>query len=103
MKEFYKIYVYEDNAGGLHLVLLDEDANFVYYYTGYEGMPGSLSQDLDALMHGDDPRMWESNCKDKLDMMYLEWETNLIADGDTICGIMYDYDNMGNAGRKEFA
>ena len=103
LKEFYKIYVYEDNAGGLHLVVFDNEATPVFYRTGYERYDGFLSADIDALMHGDSPRTWESNDVDELDFLYLEWECELIADGDTVKGVTYFYSNMGNAGRKEFA
>ena len=102
MKEYYKIYVYEDNAGGLHLVVLDNEATPVFYRTGYERYEGFLCADIDALMHGDSPSTWESNDIDELDMEYLEWECNLIADGDTVKGVTYFYSIMGCAGLREF-
>lgn len=102
MKEFYKIYVYEDIAGGLHLVVLDNEATPVFYRTGYERYEGFLCADIDALMHGDSPRTWESNDLDELDMEYLEWECELIAVGDTDKGIKYFYSFMGRAGVREF-
>lgn len=102
MKEYYEIYVYEDNAGGLHLVVLDNEGTPVFYRTGYERYEGFLCADIDALMHGDSPRTWESNDLDELDMEYLEWECELIADGDTDKGIKYFYSFMGRAGVREF-
>lgn len=102
MKQFYKIYVYEDNAGGLHLVVLDNEGTPVFYRTGYERYEGFLSVDIDALMHGDSPLMWESNDIDELDIEYLEWECEMIADGDTDKGIEYYYSLMGRAGLREF-
>lgn len=102
MKEFYKIYVYEDNAGGLHLVVLDNEGTPVFYRTGYERYEGFLCADIDALMCGDSPLMWDFNDIDELDMEYLEWECELIADGDTDKGIKYFYSSMGRAGVREF-
>ena len=102
MKEFYKIYVYEDNAGGLHLVVLDNEATPVFYRAGYERYEGFLSADIDALMHGDSPRTWESNDVDDLDYSYLDWECELIADGDTDEGVTYYFSLMGRAGLREF-
>lgn len=102
MKEFYKIYVYEDNAGGLHLVVLDNEATPVFYRAGYERYDGFLSDDIDALMHGDSPATWESNDIAELDMEYLEWLCELIADGDTDKGVTYYYSLMGRAGLREF-
>ena len=102
MKEYYKIYVYEDNAGGLHLVVLDNEGTPVFYRTGYERYEGFLSDDIDALMHGDSPATWEFNYIDDLDMEYLEWESELIADGDTVIGVKYYYSFMGRAGLREF-
>lgn len=102
MKEFYKIYVYEDNAGGLHLVVLDNEATPVFYRTGYERYEGFLCADIDALMHGDSPATWESNDIAELDMEYLEWLCELIADGDTDKGVTYYYSLMGRAGLREF-
>lgn len=102
MKQFYKIYVYEDNAGGLHLVVLDNEATPVFYRTGYERYDGFLSADIDALMHGDSPAMWNCNDIDELDMEYLEWECELIAEGDTDNCIEYYYCLMGRAGLREF-
>ena len=102
MKEFYKIYVYEDNAGGLHLVVLDNEGTPVFYRAGYERYVGFLSADIDALMHGDSPRTWESNDVDDLDFSYLEWECELIADGDTVNGVEYYFCIMGCAGLREF-
>lgn len=101
MKEFH-IYVYEDNAGGLHLVVFDNEATPVFYRTGYERYEGFLCADIDALMHGDSPAMWEANDIDELDIEYLEWECELIADGDTVKGVTYLYDLMGRAGLHEF-
>lgn len=102
MKEFYKIYVYEDNAGGLHLVVLANEATPVFYSTGYERYEGFLCADIDALMHGDSPRTWESNDVDEIDFNHLEWECELIADGDTDNGVVYYYSLMGRAGLREF-
>ena len=103
LKDFYRIYVYEDNAGGLHLVVFDNEATPVFYHTGYERNEGFLSVDIDALMHGDSPLIWDCNDIDELDIEYLEWECELIAVGDIVKGVTYFYSNMGNAGRREFA
>ena len=102
MKEYYKIYVYEDNAGGLHLVVFNNEATPVFYRAGYERYDGFLSADIDALMHGDSPATWESNYVDDLDFHYLEWECELIADGDTDKGMSYYYIDMGRSGLREF-
>lgn len=102
MNKYYKFYVHEDNAGGLHLLVYDKYNTPVFYHTGYERNIGFLSVDLDALMNGDSPETWEGNKKDEIDYIYLGWESDVIVEGDTVNGVTYDYSLMGNAGLREF-
>lgn len=95
--------VFENNAGGLALVVYGPHCTVDYIHTGYEYSPGQLSADLDALRRGADPAM--------------EWDDNEIDDfnGDQVCDLTEGawgqaiadnwgtyYHLMGAAGRREF-
>ena len=57
-----KFEVYENNAGGLALVVYDDSEKVEYICTGYEFNPGQLSQDISCIKAGDDPAMmWDGN------------------------------------------
>ena len=57
-----KYSVYEDNAGGLALIVYSENGAPEYIHTGYEYSHGALRQDLQALAGGDDPaKDWDGN------------------------------------------
>jgi hypothetical protein len=56
--------VIEDNGGGLHLFVFDDQDRVIFAHSGYEYNPGQLSQDLDALDTGDDTSDWDGNSDD---------------------------------------
>lgn len=96
--------VIEDNAGGLHLAVL-EDGRCIYYGHGYEHNEDGLRADLDALRRGDDPRTdgWEypdgivdpQAAYDDLTSHEHGWQ--IVADHDGIY-----YDRMGSAAERVF-
>lgn len=91
--------VFENNGGGLALVVYDPHYTAEYIHTGYEYSPGQLSADLDALREGADPATgWEGNEIDEFtpDQLAGPWG-DLIADN---WGTYYHL--MGAAGRREF-
>lgn len=95
--------VFENNGGGLALVIYGPHYTVEYIHTGYEYSPGQLSADLDALLEGADPATeWEGNEIDDFssaqvcDLTEGAWG-DLIADNCTIY-----YHNMGAAGQREF-
>ena len=60
--------VIEDNGGGLHLYVFEEDM-CVWAHIGYEFCPGGLSIDIERLEYGDDPRReWEGGMSDPHDV-----------------------------------
>ena len=74
--------VYENNAGGLALLVYDDAGRVNYIHTGYEFVPGQLQQDLAAIAQGDDPSTeWDGNEIDDFDEsdVYGEWG-ELVAD-----------------------
>lgn len=93
--------VYENNAGGLALVVYDgTNERPEYIHTGYEYNRGQLSEDIEALKAGDDPAMmWDGNEISDFsgDSSFSGDWGRLIADND---GIYPDW--MGAAGRIEF-
>ena len=62
--------VIEDNGGGLTLVVFAEDGETIdYIHTGYEYNPGQLTEDLENLKDGDDPkRDWDGNALEDAEM-----------------------------------
>lgn len=95
--------VFENNGGGLALVVYGPHYTVDYIHTGYEYSPGQLSADLDALWEDADPsRDWEGNEIDEIngdqvcDLIEGTWG-DLIADNWSI----YRH-NMGAAGLREF-
>ena len=53
--------VYENNAGGLALVVYDKGEP-VYLHTGYEHAPGQLTEDIEMLTSGSFPvSEWDGN------------------------------------------
>lgn len=95
--------VFENNAGGLALVVYGPHYTVEYIHTGYEYSPGQLSADLGALQEGADPATeWEGNEIDDFsgDQVYDLTEGawgQAIADN---WGTYYHL--MGAAGRREF-
>lgn len=53
--------VYEDNAGGLVLIVRDDNNNVIYAHDYYEHKPGDLRRDVGKLNQGDDPSNWDGN------------------------------------------
>jgi len=97
-------YVIEDNGGGLTLIVQGENEDVdIYVHTGYEQVPGQLSQDLAALGAGEDPLTWEGNeAQPGEDLAGFSSHDNgweIIVDGPPIR--LYP-DRMGAAGHKEF-
>lgn len=95
--------VFENNGGGLALVVYGPHYTAEYVHTGYEYSPGQLSADLDALREGANPATdWEGNEIDDFagdqvyDLTEGAWGP-VIADS---WGTYYDL--MGAAGRREF-
>lgn len=98
-----KFEVYENNAGGLALVVYDDSEKIEYIYTGYEFNPGQILQDIDCIKAGDDPAMmWDGNEIDYFSDSDInefasgEWG-KLVADNDAIYP-----ENMGAAACLEF-
>ena len=76
MKDFE---VYENNGGGLALVVYDDSGKVEYICTGYEFNQGQLSQDISCIKAGDDPSMmWDGN---KIDY-FSDSEINEFASGE---------------------
>ena len=103
-----KFNVIETNGGGLVLVTFAEDGETMdYIHSGYEYVPGQLSQDLQELRKGGDPIAdeWDGNEIEELGNDFSEifpddeegtgWKC--IAED----GLMH-YQDMGRAGRFEF-
>jgi hypothetical protein len=97
--------VLEDDGGGLHLAVFDDDA-CIWYASGYEYNPDGLREDIAALRDGDHPVKdgWETNLPDgyTAQQLYDEltsyehgWE--IIADD---AGVYPE--RMGAAGRMAF-
>ena len=89
-----KYDVYEDNAGGLVLIVKDDNNDVVYAHDYYEHKPGDLRRDVEKLSQGDDPSNWDGNDAALIDDVE---DMQLIADQDGIYS-----DNMGVAALIEF-
>ena len=62
MKKMKDFEVYENNGGGLALVVYGDSGKVEYICTGYEFNQGQLSQDISCIKAGDDPSMmWDGN------------------------------------------
>ena len=57
----YKYEVIEDNAGGLHLVVFDEQGRVKFYGSGYEHIVEHLQEAIKALKSGDDTSSWDTS------------------------------------------
>lgn len=103
MKEFE---VYENNGGGLILVVYNDQLKVEYIHSGYEFSPGQLLKDIENIKAGDDPAtQWEGNELEEFDKNTIkaieafesqEWGT-LIANKFGPYPFL-----MGAAGKKEF-
>ena len=70
-----KFEIYEDNAGGLHLIVLDQDSNVIYAHAGYEyGPMDQLQADIEALLRGDDTSDWDGNQPEIVEAYPAEYE-----------------------------
>ncbi|NMB69820.1 hypothetical protein GYA27_01280 [candidate division WWE3 bacterium] len=95
-----KYEVYESNAGQLILVVYGDNGKPEYIHSGYEYMPGQLSQDLKLLQEGADPAEdWENNMVDEVNVEDVEdlEDMNLVADNDGVYT-----EKMGIAAQIEF-
>ena len=98
-----KFEVYENNAGGLALVVYGDSEKIEYIRTGYEFNLGQLLQDIECIKAGDDPAMmWDGNEIDYFsDSGINEFESGewgkLVAENDAIYP-----ENMGAAACLEF-
>jgi len=109
MKTF-EAQVIEDNGGGLTLYVFDEngiDGGIIRWaHGGYEFSVGTLTDDIQALINGDDPLTdWEGNMGDpqqswdRLDNYEYGWKVVAqVADGKCT---LYPKD-MGKAAMLEF-
>lgn len=95
--------VYEDNAGGLHLFVIGEHGDSLYYHYGYEWEKGSLSADIEALESGDDPTLWEGNEKELCNFR-KDCELGRCIVERYRCDKypVYHYEDMGTSGHYEF-
>lgn len=94
--------VIEDNGGGLTLVVFGTNGKVEYLHTGYEYNVGQLSEDLTALMNGDDPaNEWEGNEENPQEMYdnitSYEYGWEVVADNDGIY-----QEKMGTVAHIEF-
>lgn len=100
MTTSYKVI--EDNGGGLHLVLFEDD-KVVYLHSGYEYDPGQLTEDIQALKDGQHPinNYWDGNDDDPQAsydyIIKFEYGWAIVADQDGVYP-----DKMGGAARLEF-
>ncbi len=94
--------VIEDNAGGLHLAVL-EDGRCIYYGHGYEHNEGGLQADVQALREGQHPIRdgWEMSADDPQaaydELTSYEYGWAVVADDEGIY-----YDRMGAAAQRVF-
>ncbi len=93
--------VIEDNGGGLTLVVL-EDARAIYLHSGYEHVPGQLTEDLKGLSEGDKPEEdWEGNSEDPVaeyaDFLAHDTGWEIVADEEEVYR-----ERMGAAAEREF-
>lgn len=98
--------VLEDNAGGLHLAVM-ENGRVIYYAYGYEHIEDGLRSDLVALRNGEHPLIdgWET--PDDVDDPQMAYESlrvgevngaKVVADQDGVY-----IDRMGRAARRLFS
>lgn len=91
----------EDNGGGLHLAVFDENDAIIYVHTGFEFCPGDLAECIEQLKLGEDPANWEGNEDDPAgmyeDMTRGEYGWEIVADENGVYPAQ-----MGFAARKEF-
>ena len=100
MKEFE---VYENNGGGLILVVYNDYRQIEYVHSGYEFYPGNLTEDIENIKAGNDSvAQWSGNELDYLSIDQLnDLENGKF--GDIIADETGIYPNvMGAAGKKEF-
>lgn len=94
-----KFEVYEDNGGGLHLVVWDKNKPYVFH--GYEYVHGNLATDLKTLKdEGFNIKYWdnEEDGKEFLqEVQKSQYGYIVVADND---GIYWDV--MGGAAKDEF-
>jgi hypothetical protein len=99
--------VLEDNGGGLHLAIFDNNDKCIYFASGYEYIPNNLREDIAALQDGADPLQdgWESYLPDGYTPQQLydeltsyEYGWKIIADESATYP-----ERMGAAGQRAFA
>ena len=85
--EYFNTYeAYEDNGGGLHLVIL-QNGECTHYFTNFEYNPGSLKQAIADLKNGSNPDTWDGaweNPQKLYDDIANDCTADLIADNDGI-------------------
>ena len=94
-----KFAVYEDNGGGLHLVVWDK--NKIYVFHGYEYAHGNLAEDLKTLLNkGFNINNWDNEEDGKSFLKEVEnsqYGYELVADNEGIY-----WDDMGGNAKYEF-
>ncbi len=104
--------VFEDNAGGITMFVLDADGMPIWGHSGYEYTPENLLADIEELKKSDSVSGWDGNgsydglgfesWEDMLQDMYDEISNDewidLVADSNGIYP-----ENMGNSAREAFA
>lgn len=94
-----KFAIYEDNGGGLHLVVWDK--NKIYVFHGYEYAHGNLAEDLKTLLNkGFNINNWDNEEDGKSFLKEVEssqYGYKLIADNEGIY-----WDDMGGNAKYEF-
>ena len=110
-KEFYDWAVIEDNGGGLHLYVFElhtgcnaPDAfTFVAAFCWREAVPGSLKEDIQALVLGTNIGEWENGEADP-EASWRDWKHADEGTGWRVvfdeCGVR-DTEHWGAAARKE--
>ena len=74
--------VTENNGGGLTLYVWDDD-NLIYAHAGYEYVPASLREDIQALRNGNHP-------------ISDGWDGNDLIDAEIVTACRTDYGEWGN-------
>lgn len=94
-----KFAVYEDNGGGLHLVVWDKTK--IYAFHGYEYAHGNLAEDLKTLLNkGFNINNWDNEEDGKSFLKEVEnsqYGYELVADNEGIY-----WDDMGGNAKYEF-
>lgn len=58
-----KFEVIQDNGGGIHLAVLNDEGVCEYFHANYDAMLWKLLEDIEAIRNGDDPaKEWDGNC-----------------------------------------